>query len=270
MKHIEDICVLVQTLLKSKRFHCLIIEGPPGWGKSTTVGNVLRELLIPFQSVGAYITPLELFKALRDEPDALHVLDDSEGVLTTPTALSILKAATWSGVGSQSTRQVSWTSPASGLSGPFEFRGKLILLTNGTSGAAEKTGLGSRSLHFQMRLSRSAMGQILVDAAKNKERFPDQTISQAVADFLVKRIEHGVPGINLRTLELGYELAQVDPNTWACTMMKLLPGVAPEHLIEQLSSSDLPVERQAQTFSQATGLSRRTFFNYRRLAREST
>ena len=264
MKHIEDMRVLVHTLLRSRRFHCLIIEGPPGWGKSTTVGKVLGELGITFESVGAYITPLELFKSLRGTPTGLHVLDDSEGVLGSPAAVSILRSAIWCGASSATERCISWTSPASGPSNKFVFSGKVILLTNSTSGITAKMGLLSRSLHFRIRLPKLAKAQVLADVAGNSDRFPDQVASASVTEFLVEQMEQGVRGINLRTLELGYELIQADSTNWISVMKQLLPGPSPKQILRQLRESDMSVEEQAKSFSDATGLSRRTFFNQRK------
>ena len=44
MKHLKNIRDLIKTLLGSDSFHALIVESPPGWGKSTAIDLALDEL----------------------------------------------------------------------------------------------------------------------------------------------------------------------------------------------------------------------------------
>ena len=92
MKHVEDIRALTEILLSSNNFHSLVIEGAPGWGKSTTVEQILNEKGIAFKALGSYTTPLALFKFLSQNPKALLVIDDCAGIFGDSIAMAILRA----------------------------------------------------------------------------------------------------------------------------------------------------------------------------------
>lgn len=98
MQHIADITEYVKILLKSERFHVLVVMGAAGWAKTTTVRQVLGEIGVSYRLLGAYSTPLALFNTLHDvavsESEVL-VLDDVAGVFSNSQALSLLNAASW-------------------------------------------------------------------------------------------------------------------------------------------------------------------------------
>lgn len=61
MNHVLAIGQLIKSIAKSSANHAIIIEGPPGWGKTTTVDQALVETKVPAVHLGAYSTPLNLF-----------------------------------------------------------------------------------------------------------------------------------------------------------------------------------------------------------------
>jgi len=65
---------------------------------------------------------------------------------------------------------------------------------------------------------------------------------------------------------MGYDLARTNPETWQVLLEKLVPRSDPKAVLEDLARSDLSVEEQSREFSRLTGLSRRTFFKYRKKA----
>ena len=61
MKATDQIKNLIHTLDKADGFNACIIEGAPGWGKTTAVADALVRLKIEYAHLGAYATPLGLF-----------------------------------------------------------------------------------------------------------------------------------------------------------------------------------------------------------------
>lgn len=126
---------MVHGLVNSK-VRGLVISGAPGIGKTYTVTNTLEQIKLNNNKLTVnvskgYITPYRLFQLMHKFPgeDSILVFDDCDSVLDNVAALNLLKAATeFSKV-----RTVMWNSSANldpSMSNKFEFKGKIIVLTN--------------------------------------------------------------------------------------------------------------------------------------------
>lgn len=269
MKHLDDIRTLVDVLLASKSFHALTVESPPGWGKSSSVDKILREKGIEYERIATYTTAFHLFNALKSHPSKLFVIDDCVGILSDPNALAVLKAATWPVSGVDEKRILMWGSGnKEGGSQQVEFAGKIILLVNSMGYGIELKGLLSRVLYLQIITSDEEKSSLLREAATSVEMYPNSERAVQVAEFLTSRVEALDPGkLNFRSLRLGYELAENFPDKWEVLLEKLLTGErTPSSIVQTLTRSGIPVEEQVRRFRSETGLSRRTFFNYKKMA----
>jgi hypothetical protein len=268
MKYLDDIAALVKTLHQSTTFHALVIERPPGWAKSTTIDTIMALLSIPYSSLGSYSTPLFLYKALAESPGSVLVLDDCAGLFDDSTAMSILKAATWSSAGSQGERRVTWGSSTDRVKVPaFNFRGKLILLTNTLPASREIDAFLTRTLYLSFAFDSEEISMLLLEAARSTQHYADTELSIAVARYFIEHSNtYALERLNLRTLKMAYEVARANPGNWQSLMARLLPKTSPRSLAGKLSQGGLSIEEQAREFSRQTGLSRRTFFNYRKEA----
>ncbi len=265
MKHIEDIRVLMDLLLNSKTFHSLIVEGVPGWGKSTAIEGLLRKKMLPFVILGSYTTPLRLFTFLSENPNRIVVIDDCAGVFGDAIAMSILKAATWPSSGSEGTRLISWGTTSDKIAAEaFLFKGKVILLTNLVPKSGDTAAFMSRSLHYRISPEPQEVEQLLSSIASCTSEFPNQDLSREVVSFLTERASSGgFDEVNLRTLKLGYELATSTPEDWKELFLRVLPAPDPNHAVVMSLSSLGSVEDQFREFHRRTGLSRKTFFYHR-------
>ena len=72
--------------------------------------------------------------------------------------------------------------------------------------------------------------------------------------------------ISFRALKLGYELALHNPDCWQSLieLKKPVPSAEPIDLVSSLHQKGSKVAFQVSEFIARTGLSRRTFFTYRR------
>ena len=245
----------------------MVVESPPGFAKSSTIDQALESLGIDYFSVGSYTTPLNLFHVLCDHSSKMVILDDCAGLFQDVKSMALLKAATWSSAGGSGERRISWGSTSERVQRDITaFTGKLILLTNAVPSGKEAQAFLSRTLAYRISFEPREVQCLLFEAAKSKGHYPNSKLAEEVARYLAdgldKRKNAGT--VNLRTLQMGYELAQTHPEGWKSLMEVLLPSLSPEDLVERLANGGATVKEQEGRFVQATGLSRRTFFNYRK------
>jgi len=115
------------------KLHNLIVNGPPGVGKTYSVENYLNKYAKgKYKVVKGHMTPLSLYGNLyfhREETSVL-VLDDIDSVFKKIEGVNILKAA----IDTSPVRKISWesTSPlkGSGIPDSFQFKGSVILISN--------------------------------------------------------------------------------------------------------------------------------------------
>lgn len=266
LDHLAEISDYIALLLSSEHFHLLLVQGPPGWGKSSLCRAVLDRLGRGYRELGSYATPLGLFNGLVDHPDELLMVDDCAGLFHNPLSMSLLNAATWP-VREGGPRTVRWTSTTElAASASIDFKGKMIVLTNALPTTPQAQAFRSRALNYRLDISRHNIAEHLVAAASSAGRFADAPVATEVARFLGQQADHhDAEHISLRTLRLGYELATVNPSRWKDLLLKALPRVAvdPKQLVLDLSQQGSKVELQAATFMEQTGLSRRRFFYFR-------
>jgi DNA polymerase III delta prime subunit len=150
LNHLEAIKSLLITIRASDRMHALIIQGPPGWGKTTTVDEALKAAGVNGMHLGSYSTPLHLFNFLHDNSRNTVVIDDCAGLFSDQSSMAILKAATW-GQGKQ--RKIRWGSTSGKASAEeFYFEGKLIIVCNSFPTTADAEAVKSRSFPYKINI----------------------------------------------------------------------------------------------------------------------
>lgn len=264
--YIQDIKSLLLTIQKSDKIHALIVEGPAGWGKTTAVDEGLAAAGVCGVHIGAYSTPLNLFNFLyvNSRPGTFVVIDDSAGLYSDGASMAILKAATWPQGG---IRRIRWGSTtAKAVTEEFDFEGKLIIVCNGFPRTADAEAVRSRSFPCKIEVSPGRARELLRQAALDTRWYPKTDIASAVATFLCARIAEAPTPISYRTLQMGYELAEHNPESWKALLEGMIPAAPedPKKLIRALSKRNAKVKDQLREFETATGLKRRTFFKYRR------
>lgn len=126
----------VETYIKelaNGRIHNLIINGPAGVGKTHAVETFLGQYAPGrFKVVKGHMTPLSLYGNLffHRDPNNILVLDDIDSVFKKIEGVNLLKAAMDTG----SVRRITWESSNAlkgvGIPDSFEFKGKVILISN--------------------------------------------------------------------------------------------------------------------------------------------
>jgi len=267
VSHAAKILSYLKILLGSPQCHLLIIESLPGWAKTSIIEWALREAGNDFVSLGSYSTPLHFYNCLCRHTGQTLVLDDSRGLLETPTGQSLLKAATAKSVGAGGMRLVSWGSTGGKPLEPnVSFTGKLILLTNSVPSGPDIEALLDRSIFYKIPCETADLIDMLTIAAAEKSKFPDEAVASSVLEYLTDVLdENGSSRISLRTLELAYEFAISSPMDWrelfAATLYASPP---PKEIVKRLEAGGGSVAEQERAFVNQTGRSRRSFYYYRK------
>ena len=105
----------------------LYLYGQGGVGKSFTVFHHLKFLEAPAILYNTRMTGKGLFQSLQNAPNAIHVLEDMEGLTKDADAQGVLRSALWAQPGHD--RIVTWTTATEGKM-EVNFRGGLILMSN--------------------------------------------------------------------------------------------------------------------------------------------
>ncbi len=273
MNHSKAISKLIKSLLGSANHHAIIIEGPPGWGKTHSVHQALKESKVQTVQLGAYSTSLSFYNFLYENSDSdnLILIDDTSGLFNDPISMAILKAATWHQGGK---RIIRWRTASSLAATPeFEFGAKFIIICNSFPNTPDGEAVKSRSFVRTIQIKGMEARRLLIEASQNKNWFPETAVATAVAKFLAESItDEYVPKVSFRTLELGYDLAKDHPDDWPSLIAPHIPVSVsstshstedPQSVIKGLISQNLKVKDQVRIFEEKTGFKRRTFFNYR-------
>lgn len=265
LDHVETIRRLLSTMRASEKMHALMIFGSAGWGKSTTVDEALRLSGAEACTLGSYSTPLNLFNFLHEHANQIVVIDDSSGIYSEPSSMALLKAATWA---QGRPRILQWGSTSGKASAEeFEFFGKLVIVGNSFPNSSDAEAVRSRAFHYQIEISVEKAKLLLLSAAKNVKWYRKTKQATHVSEFLCRSLNTGnLPQISYRTLQMGYELAEHNPDDWEMLLSQMISiGTEdPKTFVQNLAKEKISVREQLSRFEHKTGMKRRTFFKYRR------
>jgi hypothetical protein len=112
----------------------LIVNGPPGVGKTHSVKNYLEKYVSGnYKLMNSHCTLLSLYAKLYDFKDTgkVLVLDDIDSIFSKVEGLNILKAA----MDTTTQREIHWDSPTHllntmGVPKSFEYNGSVVLISN--------------------------------------------------------------------------------------------------------------------------------------------
>jgi hypothetical protein len=130
--------------------------GAGGCGKSYTVTRQLKELDVPYKAYNSRMTGRGLFNALERFADAIHLLEDMEGLFRDGGARGVLRSALWGDGPTRAAgpieRQVTWTTFR--MEHSFVFTGGLIMIGNRPFGdLPELEAVKTRIAYMQLTIS---------------------------------------------------------------------------------------------------------------------
>lgn len=220
-KYIQGIC--------KGEFRSVIVNGPPGVGKSYSVEKYLQQYAEAdtYKVAAGHMTPLSLYGNLyqyRNVGDVL-VLDDIDSVFEKLEGINLLKAA----MDTKPVRQINWESSSAvvvnlGLPSHFEFKGSVVLISN--IGFVRKKGKmqehlealkdRSYSLHISSNTKEELYQQVCFMVIKKnllREFDIDAEQQSKILDYIGMNLDK----INKISLRLAMKLASLmkaNPTEW--------------------------------------------------------
>ena len=186
-----------------------------------------------------------------------------------PLSMAILKSATWEIPGRG--RYVRWTSQTERANAiDFVYEGKAIIICNLFPKSADAEAVKNRSLDLNIDPTLGETKALLIEAARDKRRFPNQdTVKHVLGRILNGLTEDNLYRVSYRTLQKAYEVTVHNPGSMAqittsiCALGR--PDAATPHkVIARLHKSGAKVKDQLKEFESLTGFKRRSFFKYRK------
>lgn len=206
----------------------LIINGPPGVGKTYSVDTYLKKYSSNnYTMIAGQMTPLSLYGHLYKNKDQgkVLVLDDIDNVFKKIEGVNILKAA----MDTKKTRTISWSSStnllgALGIPSTFDFSGGVILIsnigfdTNQSKMGAHLNALKDRSFSISIsdRSNENLFKQICYMVIKRdllKEFDLTNIQKHELLDFIHENLEK-MNTVSLRAAFKTAILMKVDPTNW--------------------------------------------------------
>jgi hypothetical protein len=208
--------------------HNLIVNGPAGVGKTHSVESYLGQYAKGrYKVVKGHMTPLSLYGNLffHRDPNSILVLDDIDSVFKKIEGVNLLKAAMDTG----SVRRINWESSTAlkgiGIPDSFEFKGKVILISNIGFSVTRKNSI---SAHLDALKDRSF--NIVVADSTKESCFKQVCFMVLKKDMLIsfglkyeQRIElldylkshiTALEKISLRTAMKLAQLMVISPSSW--------------------------------------------------------
>ncbi len=214
--------------MSSGIFRSLIINGPPGVGKTHSVETYLKKYAHQnYKMIAGQMTPLSLYGHLfkNREKGKILVLDDIDSVFKKLEGVNILKAA----MDTKQIRKVSWASSthllsALGVPNEFEFHGGVILISNiGFDASDKKIGAHlnalkdrSYSISIADRSKESLFHQVCYMVTR-KELLKQFNLSEFQKHELLKYIDDNLDRMHTVSLRLAFKIAtlmEADPLNW--------------------------------------------------------
>ena len=214
------------------KFKSLIVQGPPGLGKTYTIEQVLRDhdpSGINTTRVAGKMTTVQLFKQLWDhrEEGQILVLDDCDSVFDDDVSLNLLKAALDSG----KERWVSYFTEDNKVSEKdgsvidkrFMFEGTVVFITNVDFDAVINSGkrlaphfeaLKSRSMYVSLGMRSRAEYMVRIGQI-GKALFADRSrgCEEAVIEFMTANLDR-LDEVSARMARKLSDLRETFPDFW--------------------------------------------------------
>lgn len=246
----------------------LIITGKGGLGKSHNVLSTFRELNFQMEreygTISGFSSPLEFYQKIYEFRNMKVILiDDCFGIFEDQKAVSLLKMASWSVMDK---RFVSYNSTTDKLTVPscFEMNANIILITNDMPSKTKSfDALITRGILLDISFTFEEIKAILSEIAKKD--YKNTTIEQRneVLNYIFAHSAEAAE-LNIRTLIKCFECFIYAKNGWKSMVLDIIKPDKTLSLIVELAKKGISVKEQVKEFCEITGLSRMTYFRYKK------
>lgn len=225
----SELINLTKLLISNKtNKNCLIVFGKPGTGKTFVIKRTLLQNKVPHIVMKGGIKNITTFySVLFENRNSLIVLDDIDIFLDDVNGVNIIKAAT----DTYSVRVVSYPRTEEefvagrfsfGLPSKFEFKGKLIIITNRNLKEIDKT-LVSRSYVCEINFNVKEMLTVIEKMLDYMNIGVPIEIKREVIDYLADLVSKKIAKkIDFRIVSTIIDVRYSYPTDWKEYAMKLV------------------------------------------------
>lgn len=265
-----DLKELVE-MVKNDMLVSIVVLGEAGVGKTTQLRKWLSHLHNEGKAVylGGHLTPYALYRHMhRNRSGRIILLDDTESLLMNKSTMSILKQA----LDTNPPRRVSWNTsrPPPNLPEDFDFTSRVIFVCNyvpkdvGFKAILSRVDKRTIAFTYQEKLALMALIAKQYRMIKSHKLTPNQRM--VVFKFITEHTDESTIDFDFRVQDKIERYFVTYPDRWqnmALTLLGQKDNVV-SIMKEVLSHSGNNVEKQVKQFCDRTGLSRRTFFLYKK------
>jgi len=244
----------------------LIVTGRQGLGKTYVTINILKEINNDFQYKSGYITPLSLYCYLYKHRNELIVFDDLDGLFD-KKCVAILKSALWDTNGKRLVSYETTSEKIKDTPEMFEFKGKIIILTNELIGKNDISfqALLSRAITYPLKMAFDEILQISNNIIENSSLFVEQKI---LVNEIIKRNVTEISNFNFRILDRLIQMVKYNKDKAEYLFQQALQEDKEMELVLRLMKSEIPIKEQIDEFIANTGKSRATYFRIKEKIKE--
>ena len=247
----------IESFLKNKKTNGFICVGEAGIGKSFNLMLKLKEKQLDFKLIKGHFTPLAFYKFLYENREKSYIIiDDITKLANDKDIISLLLGAL-----DYDNRLVEWESSrplTADLPRNFIFNSKIFILANQFDETNEfLKALKDRCVYYELRFSREQIIEMLYILAK-KRNYPLELV-----DYIKELSENEIiKNLSLRILDKIYPYYS-RPN-WKELVREIMETDEMLSLVYQIIKETKIVKEQVRRFIEETGMSRRTFFRYKK------
>jgi len=257
----------ISMVCKGLSNSCVLVGGG-GSGKTYMTINVMKKEKANFVYQNTYTTPLELYKYMYDNKDKIIVLDDIDGLWNNDKCLAILKAALWETDGKRLITMNTSDKVLQSVPKLFEFKGKVIILSNKLDKNEHISALLSRSNYYELNFTHNEKLRIMKEIVKKPYKKTKIELRQKAFEMIRNNTSIATMELNFRTLIKTYDLLIYDNKKAENLLKSTLIENEEIKLVMTLIESNKGIQEQIGEFSLKTGKSRATFYRLKEQIKE--
>jgi len=251
----------------------LILVGKTAIGKTWNTLKALDELKIKYVYHSGFTTPLALYKFLYEHRDDFVIFfDDTVGISSSDEALSIMLPALWSTTDNRTVRWSSTSGKLGDVPTTFSLNSRIIFCINEIPESSKMKAIVSRCQKYELAFTYKQAIQIMYEIAKTPNSNLTKKDRFTIVDFISENTDTSTKDLNLRTqkkIEEIYLYCREHKMKWQRLALELIKDKNDAIIkVKSLMESGSSVDKQISEFTKSTGMSRATFFRYRKRLRK--
>jgi hypothetical protein len=242
----------------------LIWEGQAGIGKTHLIENELIKKNVNYFMIAGYSSPRALVEALEEHKDVDVVwFDDLEGILADKVGKAVLKSCLDDRTG---VRKIKYYTKKDKFD--FILKARVIICMNTLPTDIDFQAVKDRCLYYKTELGYSDK---MVIIQKIAEKYPEDLTTEQrmeIMEFLKQNTTEAFIDFSVRTYFKICNMYKFDKENWKLLSMGIVAPREEMTTLRAIMRKMVSVNEQIKEFKEATGLSRASFFRYKKVIEE--